>query len=513
MQNNILSKNLVVGIVLLFIGTNMVSAFNGNKTINPNPMNPGNWLYVGGNGTGNYTTIQSAIDAANSGDTVFVYDDSSPYYENLYIDKSIYLIGEDKNSTIIDGGEAVDVVNVTADWVTIKGFTIQNGKRASIFLYFCSNNTISEDIICNSIFGLGLSNASHNKISDCQIINNYWGINIYGELGFSDNNIITNCLIANNSLVGIQIWGSANNILQNNTLIFDSIGIFGSLEECTQTIDTTNTVNGKPVYYFLNEKDLTIDNWEIGELILVNCTGFLIKNIEISGADAGLEIACSSNNTVLNCDFSNNLFGLFLFGSSQNILENNTLNNNTGWINPFPGDPGGLPSSGISILGSNNNKIRNNNASNNCIGIFLLWSTDNTIEGNKINSNNISGVSIYDSSNNTIYHNNFIDNTQNAYDNGTNIWDDGKKGNFWDDYKEKYPHAHKKCCKGIWDTPYEIPGGDNKDRYPLIKQWPNTLSKTKPINKAIYTPFLNFLQSHQNMSPILQKIIQRVGLQ
>ena len=49
----------------------------------------------------------------------------------------------------------------------------------------------------------------------------------------------------------------------------------------------------------------------------------------------------------------------------------------------------------------------------------------------------------------------------------------GKKGNYWSDYKEKYPDAKKQPFKGIWDTPYEIEGGDNKDTCPLLKQWPD----------------------------------------
>jgi len=51
-------------------------------------------LYVGGSVPNNYTTIQSAIDDAVDGDTVFVYDDSSPYREHLLIETSINLLGE-----------------------------------------------------------------------------------------------------------------------------------------------------------------------------------------------------------------------------------------------------------------------------------------------------------------------------------------------------------------------------------------------------------------------------------
>jgi len=97
MRNSMWTKGLVLGIILLFVGASFVSGFDTNSTNSSQPLTRG-WLYVGGSGPGNYTTIQSAIDAANPGDTVFVYDDSSPYYENIIIDKTISLIGENKNT-------------------------------------------------------------------------------------------------------------------------------------------------------------------------------------------------------------------------------------------------------------------------------------------------------------------------------------------------------------------------------------------------------------------------------
>ncbi|GAH88219.1 unnamed protein product, partial [marine sediment metagenome] len=89
-------------------------------------LSSGNIFYVGGNGTGNYSKIQDAIDNASDEDIVFVYDDSSPYIENVVIDKPIKLIGENKNTTVIDGGGWGHVVSISADFVNINGFTIQN---------------------------------------------------------------------------------------------------------------------------------------------------------------------------------------------------------------------------------------------------------------------------------------------------------------------------------------------------------------------------------------------------
>ena len=64
-------------------------------------------LFVGGNGPNNYTFIQNAIDNADEGDTIFVFNYSSPYYEKLVINKSINLVGVHKNSTIIDGKKMI----------------------------------------------------------------------------------------------------------------------------------------------------------------------------------------------------------------------------------------------------------------------------------------------------------------------------------------------------------------------------------------------------------------------
>jgi len=71
-----------------------------------------------------------------------------------------------------------------------------------------------------------------------------------------------------------------------------------------------------------------------------------------------------------------------------------------------------------------------------------------------------------------------VNNTQNAIgrQDKYNDWDDGKYGNYWDDYEEHYPDAKQLLLKGIWDTPYEIPGGSNIDGYPLLDLWEPTIS-------------------------------------
>lgn len=139
----------------------------------------GNTLYVGGNGGNNYSKIQDAMNNASNGDTIFVY--SGIYYENVVIDKSISLIGENKETTIIDGSNAGDVALVTANGVTVQEFTIRNSGKLNA--------------------GVKMSFANDNSIYNCNISNNYYGIYAY----YPYNDSIYNCSFTDG---GIFIWGN-----------------------------------------------------------------------------------------------------------------------------------------------------------------------------------------------------------------------------------------------------------------------------------------------------------------
>ena len=113
-----------------------------------------------------WATIQNAIDDANNGDTIFVY--SGTYYENVVINKRVNLVGEDRNTTIIDGNHAGDVVNITADGVTIHGFTIKNSgwqwPNAGAKIYYSSNNFIYNCIIRNNYDGIYPQYSDYNNL-------------------------------------------------------------------------------------------------------------------------------------------------------------------------------------------------------------------------------------------------------------------------------------------------------------------------------------------------------------
>ncbi len=218
MKKNIFGKQLSIGIVVLFVLGSVltVNAYDNKIAVS----SLGDTLYVGGSGPGNYSTIWEAVINTSNGDTVFVYDYSSPYYEHVTIYNQINLIGENKETTIIDGNGTGNVLSVAADWVTISGFTIQNGVNG-IYLDKQSNTTISDNIIKNhAVDGiLFYSSCDYNTVTGNIVSNN-------GETGikfssFSEYNIISENLISNNlngtSLAAYAYGEITGNSFEDNT--------------------------------------------------------------------------------------------------------------------------------------------------------------------------------------------------------------------------------------------------------------------------------------------------------
>jgi parallel beta-helix repeat protein len=239
-------KKKILGIavcMLLIITVFPVSATALSEKTFPS-LTTGNTLYVGGSGPNNYTKIQDAINDAVNGDTIFVYDDSSPYYENIIIEKSITLIGEMRETTCILGDNSSDaIVNISADDVSISGFTIQAymGQPEGILIvrHFTSPDYWNIDIIQNAticdtsikntssgIFGIRLN---HGKLIG-NIIENCRGSGIL--LYIPSNSTITNNCITSSFYRGIHIdglWGPyrilnhRNPVPENNIISYNIV--------------------------------------------------------------------------------------------------------------------------------------------------------------------------------------------------------------------------------------------------------------------------------------------------
>jgi parallel beta-helix repeat protein len=77
----------------------------------------------------------------------------------------------------------------------------------------------------------------------------------------------------------------------------------------THEIDESNTVNGKPVYYWKDREGGKIPNGA-GQVILVNCTNVIVENQNLNNASIGIQLAFSSSITIKNNICSNNRYGI-----------------------------------------------------------------------------------------------------------------------------------------------------------------------------------------------------------
>ena len=160
-------NKIIIAIIISFSLFSSLSLADSNKII-----------YVDDNGEGDYNLIQDAIDNANDGDTIHIYNGT--YYENIIISKSIILKGEDKTNTFIKGDNNVILIN--SDNVFVEDLTITKG-LIGINIINSSKCTILKNTIINNDIGININNLSDNNI----IYNNNFFNNSNNAIDYGDN--------------------------------------------------------------------------------------------------------------------------------------------------------------------------------------------------------------------------------------------------------------------------------------------------------------------------------------
>lgn len=310
--------------------------------------------------------------------------------------------------------------------------TSTSNNKKGIYMDSSSNNTLENNTCSNNGYGIYLAPSSNSNT----IINNTCNSNaedgillynsnnniIYNNIGmynsengiylvYSDSNTLTNNTCNSNNDYGIYLSSSLYNTLLDNSMVDNGIKIAGQLVKHwnTHEIDTSNKVNGKPVYYWKNVTSGGVPSGA-GQVILANCTNIKVESQNISNGAIGILVGFSTNNNITKNYYSNNDYGIFIIDSESNTIINNI-----------------------------------------------------------VSSNNKYGIYLYDSDNNKIYHNNFIENVKQAYDNRINQWNLSKPwgGNYWSNWTT--PDNDK---DDFIDKPYNIDESTGaKDYLPLVYPW------------------------------------------
>jgi parallel beta-helix repeat protein len=395
-------------------------------------MNPWNASPVLNTNTGeSFASIQEAIDSNTtmSGHTLHV--EAGYYFDNVNVHKAVTLIGEGASKTVIDGKNQDSVISINAEGVSISGFSIRNSGSSYLAQGMGS--------------GIFLNHTSRCNVAYCTITNNRVGIHAY----FSTNNTIQHNIVCTNSENGIWLWYSGHNDLTDNIMRGNeyNFGIFGgNYTDFTNDVDSTNTVDGKPVRYLIDAKNEVIDQTDTGTLCLINCVNITVQNLNLTRNGHGIIGYGLTDSKIRNVRTLDNNYGIFLQNSGNNTVERCRCMSD--WV-------------GIALQDSSDNRVEDNVAVDCEKGISLYEAYQNRLTGN-ILLRNLYGIRLYSSNSNTIFHDSLLDNADhvdliNSYG---NVWDNGCEGNYWSGY-----NGTDSDSDGVGDT--NLPW-NRLDNYPLM---------------------------------------------
>jgi len=360
-----------------------------------------------------YKTIQEAVNNATDGDTIQVAP--GIYREHVVVAKSLTIVGENPQTTIVDGTANGTVFDLEGSNIYIAGFTIRNAGNSH-------NAVVSEKEI--------VTNDYH------RIVNNIITTSQYGvSLGYSKSNTVFNNTFIDNAPGGIYLYRADNTNITANTITDSAFGI--------------------KVAYSLNCIFIgnTVSQTSFAIHLTASSTGNTVRRNIMSGKTAGV-YSSSDSVTIDHNTITDGAYGIYLYNCKYGSIYYNTLMDNSYGIRLY------MPASTASSHNINNNKILDTDWA-----LELVYANDNTFTGNWIQQNTY-GIYMSSSSDNTIYRNNFIQNNMQAYAAGTgNLWDKDGEGNYWSDYEGQDPDGD-----GIGNTSYRIiPLG--YDNFPLMNTW------------------------------------------
>ncbi|MCW4005939.1 MAG: right-handed parallel beta-helix repeat-containing protein [Candidatus Bathyarchaeota archaeon] len=357
-----------------------------------------------------------------------------PPCEAITQDGSTYTL----NQNITGYTLAVKCNNITLDGAGYTLLGVENS--AGIFLQAQNNVTIKNFGICNFTYGIlctwlgynpGMQLALNNTFVGNSFSNNTYGL--YVEDMSTGNRILDNTFTDNTH--GIYLKECSENTLRNNRMQNNTYNFYvysSYMQNSVNDIDQSNTVNGKPIIYLVNQNSASIPA-DAGYIALVNCTDITVQGFELKGNGQALLLAGVSNVTIKQNTITVNKNGIWLLNSQNNTITANTIadntyegiyikesTNNTITANIFEGNGlngtqasqvlGLTGRAAIRLYESSNNRITQNVITGNGEGITFHGANSNSIAKNKFNSTQDETLHFFQSTKNLVEENIFTQN-------------------------------------------------------------------------------------------------------
>jgi len=169
-----------------------------------------------------YQFIQDGIDNADEEYKIHIFN--GVYYENLIVDKKLFIEGENPQNTIIDGNYGEIIVNVIDKNVKITNLSIRNSdgfkNNAGIKIH-TNDNLITNCIFYRTKTGVYFDGANFSEIKNCKFYSN--GKGIFLKSSYSCN--IADCCFTHNS-IGIDVDMSQNIKIEGSYAYTNGIGYY-----------------------------------------------------------------------------------------------------------------------------------------------------------------------------------------------------------------------------------------------------------------------------------------------
>ncbi len=294
-----------------------------NQTSSSPPPTRSRTIVVDQKGNGNFTTILEAIESAQPGDKIRIWD--GIYYENVLIQKPLILVGNGTDSTFVIENVNMYVFKISSNNISISHINFTNNVNEN--KYACVDIERSENIL----------------LERCSFNNAYWGIHTYiaHYVNIINNEFYMNqypmylggqcedILVQNNYIFNSEKWGIVN-IAAYKTKLYHNIMINTSLNLAQYITDydiNENTINGVPLLFNKDINNFIIDK-SYSQYIFINCSNIMIKNVKLMNIYFGIVFWDCNNVLIENVTMEKMNKGIDITGSSKINILNSSLKYN-----------------------------------------------------------------------------------------------------------------------------------------------------------------------------------------